>query len=210
MLEIWGRKTSSNVQALMWCVGELGLAFKRHDLGHRFGGLDTPEFLSLNPNGTIPVIRDNQGAPIWETGAILRYLASRYADDSFWPTEVVARTAVDQWAEWAKINIALQFTGPVFWPVVREKSPDWKAVSGALSNLEAKLSIADAQLAANDYLAGRDLSLADIQFGHILFRYFSIDIPRADLPNLRSYYERLTKRQSFRDHVMVAFDELRP
>ena len=34
MLTIWGRKTSSNVQALMWCVGELGLPYTRHDAGH--------------------------------------------------------------------------------------------------------------------------------------------------------------------------------
>jgi glutathione S-transferase len=45
MLSIWGRKTSSNVQALMWCVGELGLAYQRHDVGHRYGGSDAPEFL---------------------------------------------------------------------------------------------------------------------------------------------------------------------
>ena len=35
MLTIWGRKTSSNVQALMWCIGELGLPYERHDAGHR-------------------------------------------------------------------------------------------------------------------------------------------------------------------------------
>src|SRR3954452_3535297 len=52
MLTIWGRKTSSNVQALMWCVGELELPFQRHDVGHRYGGNGTPEFLAMNPNGT--------------------------------------------------------------------------------------------------------------------------------------------------------------
>jgi len=64
MLEIWGRKTSSNVQALMWCVGELGLAYRRYDIGHRFGGNDTPEFLAMNPNGTIPVLRDDKCEPM--------------------------------------------------------------------------------------------------------------------------------------------------
>ena len=51
MLTIWGRKTSSNVQALMWCVGELGLAYERHDVGHKYGGNDTGAFLQMNPNG---------------------------------------------------------------------------------------------------------------------------------------------------------------
>ena len=40
MLTVWGRKTSSNVQALMWLIGELGLPYERHDVGHRFGVAD--------------------------------------------------------------------------------------------------------------------------------------------------------------------------
>ena len=84
MLTIWGRKTSSNVQALMWCVGELGLDYLRFDVGHRYGGTDSEAFYQLNPNRTVPVLQDDENPPLWETGAILRYLASRYADDAFW------------------------------------------------------------------------------------------------------------------------------
>ena len=210
MLEVWGRKTSSNVQAVMWCVGELNLDHLRYDCGHRFGGLDTLEFLLLNPNGTIPVVRDDGGEPIWETGAIVRYLASRYGDWAFWPHEIAARTRVDQWAEWAKINVALQFTVPVFWQVVRSESPDWDAVALALRHLEEKLLIAETRLESHDFLAGDALTLADIQFGHVLYRYFGIDIPRPDMPNLKRYYGHLSERQAYRDHVMVSYDELRP
>ena len=63
MLTIWGRRTSSNVQALMWCVGELQLPYRRHDVGHRHGGNDTPDFLRMNPNGTVPVLRDGDDDP---------------------------------------------------------------------------------------------------------------------------------------------------
>lgn len=110
MLTIWGRKTSSNVQALMWCVGELGLDYLRFDVGHRYGGTDSEAFYQLNPNRTVPVLQDGDNPPLWETGAILRYLANRYADDAFWPGDLLARTEVDRWAEWSKQNIALGFT----------------------------------------------------------------------------------------------------
>lgn len=43
MIKVWGRKTSSNVQAVMWSIAELGLAYERYDFGHRHGGVDTPE-----------------------------------------------------------------------------------------------------------------------------------------------------------------------
>lgn len=211
MLEVWGRKTSSNVQAVMWCIGELGLPYRRHDIGHRFGGTDTDAFGALNPNRTVPVLQDGTDPSLWETGAILRYLANRYGSGEFWPEELVARTDVDRWAEWAKINISLAFTAPVFWRVVRtpeaERDPD--AIRDAVAVLEKKLQIADARLAEQAFLVGDEFTMADIQFGHVLFRYFDIDIDRAALPGLARYYERLCKRPAFREHVMVSYEELR-
>lgn len=211
MLTIWGRKTSSNVQALMWCVGELSLPYDRHDLGHRFGGLDTPEFLALNPNGTIPILQDGKGPVLWETGAILRYLADAYGDDHFWPQDRARRAEIDKWADWAKLNVAMGFTVPVFWQVVRtaQRDLDARALDLALANLNAKLSIADAQLANAPFLAGADFTLADIQLGHVLYRYFDIDIPRPLLPNLQRYYRDLTQRPAFQEHVIISYDDLR-
>jgi formamidase len=56
---------------------------------------------------------------------------------------------------------------------------------------------------------GEDLTLADIQFGHVLFRYFDIAIARTSRPALRRYYEALTTRPAYREHVMVSYEELR-
>ena len=210
MLTIWGRADSSNVQALMWCVAELDLPHRRIDAGHRFGGTDTPAFLAMNPNGTVPVLQDGDSPPLWETGAILRYLANRYAPDSFWPLDPHARADVDRWAEWAKINIALGFTGPVFWPVWRfPETLDPPALDRALATLTDKLRIAEDRLHRHPFLRGDTLTLADIQFGHVLYRYFSIDIARAELPALAAYYGRLTLRPAFRKHVMVSYEALR-
>jgi glutathione S-transferase len=211
MLRIWGRKTSSNVQALMWCIGELGLAYQRQNVGHSYGGNDTPEFLAMNPNGTVPVLRDGDSEPLWETGAILRYLASRYGSPPFWPPEGFARAHVDRWAEWAKINVALNFTALVFWRVVRTapRNRDAAAIAVALRSLGKYLDIAEARLARHACLAGEDFTLADIQFGHLLYRYFDIPIERHEHPALRRYYDTLTERPAFREHVMVSYEELR-
>ena len=75
--------------------------------------------------------------------------------------------------------------------------------------LEKTLRIADARLADQAFLVGDDFTLADIQFGHVLFRYFDVDIDRADMPGLAGYYERLCARPAFREHVMVSYEELR-
>lgn len=211
MLKVWGRKDSSNVQAVMWCIAELGLPYTRTDAGHRFGVTDTDAFIAMNPNKTVPVLQDGDMPPLWETGAILRYLASRYGNESFWPSDLWQRADVDRWAEWSKINIALGFTTPVFWRVVRTPLQDQDpiAIQNAVAALENKLAIADSRLGQHDFLVGDTLTLADIQFGHSLFRYYDIHIQRANMPSLRSYYERLTQRPEFRRHVMVSYEGLR-
>jgi glutathione S-transferase len=211
MLTVWGRKTSSNVQALMWCVGELGLAYERHDIGHRYGGNDTPSFLEMNPNGTVPVLRDGDGPPLWETGAIVRYICSRYASAPFWPQDLAERAQVDMWAEWAKINVALAFTVPIFWRVVRTPAKDvnWPAVRDAITALSNKLDIAEARLQKWPFICGNDLTVADVQLGHVLYRYFDIPIERPEHPALQRYYDKLSTRAAFREHVMVSYDELR-
>ncbi|MBU9827990.1 glutathione S-transferase family protein [Rahnella aquatilis] len=211
MIRVWGRKTSSNVQALMWCIGELGLEYERTDIGHKYGGNDTPEFLAMNPNGTVPVIREGEGQPLWETGAILRYLAGKYGTDEFWPQDPERRAETDKWTEWAKIGVAMNFTVPVFWMVVRTaaKDQDHQALEKSLQNLNKKLAIAEAQIARHGYLAGSEFTLADIQFGHNLYRYFDIAIARPSFPAIEQYYEKLTQRPAFAEHVMVSYEELR-
>ncbi|MHA3916712.1 glutathione S-transferase family protein [Halovulum sp. GXIMD14793] len=211
MLQIWGRRSSSNVQALMWCIGELGLAHERQDAGHIYGFTDTDDFFAMNPNRTVPVLRDGDDAPMWETGAILRYLASAYGGEPFWPEQVKQRAQVDKWAEWSKINVALGFTAPVFWRVVRTPKPqqDPSAIVDAVQKLEAKLLIAERQLYENEWLCGSDFTLADIQFGHILYRYFDIEIQRQDLPSIRRYFDALMAREAYREHVAISYEELR-
>ena len=165
----------------------------------------------MNPNGTVPVLRDGDDMPLWETGAILRYLCDRYAAAPFWPRDPAARAQIDKWAEWAKINVTLKFTVPVFWRVVRTAPTDQNpaAIRRAVDDFAVELDIAEAQLARHAYLAGDELTLADIQFGHVLYRYHDIPIARPDHPALRRYYEALTTRPAFREHVMVSYEELR-
>lgn len=68
---------------------------------------------------------------------------------------------------------------------------------------------AEAQLSRGAFLAGDSFTLADVQFGHVLYRYFDIPIARRNRPTLERYYKELTARPAFREHVMVSYEELR-
>lgn len=210
MLTIYGRASSSNVQAVMWGVGELGLAHRRLDYGHSFGGLETPEFRAMNPHGLVPVLKDGD-LVVWESMAILRYLAARYGDGgAFWPSDPGARSQVDMWAEWGKLSFCSDFTGPIFWARVRTAAQDRDeaALTQALARFETRLDRLEGQLAGRDWLCG-PFTLADIPVGHVLYRWFDIDVPRRPRPVVEAYYARLAERPAYRAHVMVSYESLR-
>lgn len=210
MITVYGRATSSNVQAVMWGIAELGLDYERLDYGYNFGGLDSPEFKALSPHSRVPVIKDGD-VVIWESCAILRYLSAKYGDAPFWPKDTEARSVVDMWAEWGKTSVCTLFTVPIFWQRVRTSAVDrdYGALDVAIAEFEFQLSILEGQLSKCEYAVSDDFTLADIVIGHILFRWFDIEIERQSKPLVEAYYERLRARPAYREHVMISYEILR-
>src|SRR5215470_9984851 len=129
MLTIWGRRSSFNVQKVMWLVGELRIDHRQIDAGGQFGGLDTRGFRTMNPHGRVPVIDDN-GTVVWESHAILRYLAARYGPSQFWSEDASERSQVDRWMDWAQTALQPDFLMGVFWGFYRtpESQRNWPAI----------------------------------------------------------------------------------
>ena len=86
MLKIYGRNTSSNVQMAMWAIGELNLKHERLDVGGAFGKNKEPDYLAMNPNGLVPTL-DEDGFILWESNAIVRYLARVYGAVTLQPPD---------------------------------------------------------------------------------------------------------------------------
>ena len=210
MATIWGRATSSNVQIAMWAAAEVGLDVERVDVGGAFGGTDTPEYRAMNPNGLIPVLKDGD-LVMFESAAILRYLGAQYGSDSFWPKQPKDRARLDAWAEWTKTMLCPVLIYQVFWTLVRipkaEHNPELLATQ--ITELGRLMGLAAAELGDKPFLGGEALSFADVMLGHTLYRYFTLEIERPDLPNLQAYYERLQSRPGYREHVMVDYSALK-
>lgn len=111
MLKVWSRKNSSNVQKVMWAIGELGLAYERIDLGLEFGGNDTPAYLAMNPTGLVPTLIDGDFI-LWESNSIVRYLANRYGQGTLEPADPKTRALANQWMDWQMSTFL-----PAFWDV---------------------------------------------------------------------------------------------
>ncbi len=218
MLTIYGRKSSFNVQKVMWLVAELGLEHRHIELGGSFGGLDTPEFLAMNPHGRVPVIDDDHTI-VWESHAVLRYLAATYGtngasgtygDTSWWSEDPKERSQVDRWVDWSATTLQPDFLNGIFWGYYRtpEAQRDTAAIARAVARVTQHMKLLDRHLAGQPFMAGASLSLADIAAGAHLYRYFNVDIPHPEVPNVRRWYQSLQNRPGYRQHVMLPFGEL--
>ena len=210
MVIVHGRATSSNVQCVMWAIGELGLEHDRRDVGGQYGGTDTPEFRAMNPNGRVPTIQDGD-LTMFESPAILRYLARAHGSDPFWPADPRRGAELDMWAEWMKTSFCQGFAFDIFWPLIRTRAGDRdpRQVARGESELARLAPMIDRRIGKGPWLGGEDFTFGDIMVGHILHRYFDVDFARVPTPNLEAYYTRCTERPAYREHVMVSYDSLR-
>ncbi|MGE0501509.1 MAG: glutathione S-transferase family protein [Rhizobiaceae bacterium] len=210
MITVWGRATSGNVQIVMWAIAELGLEHERLDVGGSFGGNNSPDYLAMNPNGLVPTIRD-KGMILWESAAIVRYLGATYGDEQFWPKDPLNRAPLDQWAEWTKSSFQPTLLPNIFWPLVagNPATRDEKALAAAVKRVGDLAAMIESRLGEGDYMGGSAPCFADIIFGTLLYRYFTLDFERRKTPNLEAYYARLTRRPAYAEHVMVSYEAMR-
>ncbi len=198
MLRIWGRLSSINVQKVVWCADEIGLAYERLDVGGKFGGNDTPQYLAMNPNGLVPTIEED-GFILYESNAIVRYLAARHSAGALWPGDLRERADVDRWMEWLSTSL-VPATRDAFWHLIRtpEARRDAAAIEASRVKSEKCAAILDAHLANRRFLALERFTAADIVVGCALHRWLNLPIARSARPNVERYYAELKARPASR------------
>lgn len=202
MLKIIGRKTSSNVQKVLWACAELDLPFEREDLGGPFGGNDTPEYLAMNPNGRVPTVIDD-GFVIWESNACVQYLASKHAAGSWYPDDPQARGRAVQWMDWSLGTLGPSHV-PAYHGLIRtapEKRDPAKIAAGR-DAWSKNMAMLDGHLANNAYIAGDTITMGDIAPTTVVFRWFNLDFEREDYPHAKRWYDELAKRPAFKKNVI--------
>ncbi len=201
MLTIWGRINSINVQKVLWCCGELGIEHERIDAGLQFGVNNTPEYKAKNPNALVPLIEDD-GFVLWESQAIVRYLARKHGSGTLYPSDPRVCADADRWMDWNATTVWPNLR-PVFWNLVRTpmEKRDMALVDDARGKLAANMAIFDAHLGKRPYAAGDALTMGDIPIGTAVQRWFNLPIEREPYPHLADYYQRLQQRPAFRQFV---------
>lgn len=202
-MRIWGRKNSTNVRKVLWCAEELQVSYEHINAGGSFGVVDTPQFRAMNPNGLVPCLQDGD-LVLWESNAIVRYLARQYGTRTFAPPDAKAWSTADKWMDWASLSFSMPLRD-VFLNLVR-RTPEERneaEISKGVAQCGRLMGVADEALRTARFLSGDDLGIGDIPLGCLAYVWFSMPIERPEFPHLSGWYARLTERPAFQKAVMT-------
>jgi len=176
---------------------ELGIAFESVTVDIFAGGGGTPDYRRINPTGKVPFLEDGE-IGIFESGAILIYLADKYGSGKIAPTlEDSTRAEYLQWLFFAQTTIEGPATRLFANRTFLKNQPDAEErAKSAIKELHAKVPIVRDVLAAKKYLLGDSLTAADIMLGSALFWIASAG-GLEDFPVLAAYLQRLRERPAF-------------
>jgi len=203
MLKLWGRINSINVQKVLWALDELKVAHERTDAGMQFGVVNEPFYRKMNPNGRVPTI-DDDGFVLWESNAIVRYLAAKHGAGSLWPSDPGQRADADRWMDWTATTLAPAIT-PVFWGLIRTppEKRNTAAIEADAGKTAQAFEVLEQGLEGRDYVAGKSFTMGDIPLGAFVYRWYALEVKRPALKNVEAYYQRLQQRPAYRQRVMT-------
>lgn len=203
MMKIWGRNTSSNVQKVMWTLGELGLDAERIDVGGAFGKNDEPPYRAMNPNGLVPTLEEDNGFLLWESNSIVRYLAGKFDQAGVMePKDPHMRARASQWMDW-QLSVCGPGIVPAFWQLIRTppEKRDMAVVKASKEKSIENFAMLETQLGKTPFVAGDAFSYGDIPVGVMCYRFVQIVPERPKMPNLDRWYAAISSRKAFKDQV---------
>ncbi|MFC0398051.1 glutathione S-transferase family protein [Paraburkholderia rhizosphaerae] len=178
-MQLYGRRSSINVQKVIWCLAELGLVeardYQRIDAGLEFGVNDTQDYLAINPNGLVPTLVDGETV-VWESNTIVRYLAAtREGGRALLPADAGERSQVERWMDWQLgtlwATLRVSFLGLTRTP---EPQRNYDAICDAFNDSARLLRVLDGHLEERPFIALERFTLADIVVALATHRWYSL------------------------------------
>jgi len=200
-MKLYNANFSPNALRVRAVAFELGIDLEVIEVDMRAGGTKTDEFLTMNPNGKVPVLQDGDFV-LWESRAINSYLASQKPQAGLYPEDAKARAIVEQWSNWQAIHLGPSMQKVSFEKFLKAKfgmgDPDQGVIDAETKNIEQFLAVLNTGLQGKDWIAGA-LSVADFALASTFMYRQAAGISLDAVPNVAAWIERLEARQSWQD-----------
>ena len=163
------------------------------DLGR--GDQLTPEYRALNPNNKMPTL-DDGGFVLWESNAILFYLAAKRPEHGLWPSDLKAQADVMRWLAWESAHWDAESCGMVAYEkgsklVLGLGPPDPAFITRGEQNFIRFAGVLDASLRGKAFLASGRLTIADFSIGALVPTAERLGLPTGDFPEIQRWYSGL-------------------
>lgn len=192
-MKLHGTSKSRSARSL-WAAEEVGAKYEH--VPTEVAKAKSPEHLKLNPNGHIPALEDN-GHVVWESMAINLYLADKYGKAPLWPSTPEGRAQVIQWSFFGMTEIEPSLMTLLMQRVfLPEGQRDAKAAEQAAEKLKAPLKVLDDQLSKNEYLLGKDFTMADLNVAAVLSYAGLAKVDMSATPKTKAWLDKCLAREA--------------
>ena len=164
-------------------VRHYGLPVEVHHVSFKDRETHTPEYLAINPMGRVPALVDGDFR-LWESNAILAYLATVFPQTRALPTDARGRADVDRWLHWQSCHLT-----PAMAALKAAEEKD-------TSTLEPLLGILDEQLQGREYLLG-SLTVVDFAIAAYLMTKLGRQLDYSATPRLAAWLARMGELEGF-------------
>jgi glutathione S-transferase len=194
MIKLYTFHLSTNGRKVHMALEEAKASYEISAVNLMQGEQKKPDYLKLNPNGKVPTIVDD-GVVMWESIAILLYLAEKFPTANLLPSAPAQRAQAFQWLVWQPTTFSAP-VGPLFRQLrfTPEGQRDQKVIDQARAEVTKNAEMLAAGLQGRDYLAGT-FSIADMALQPYLYVLADLGIPLP--PAVEAYQKRLAARPSW-------------
>jgi glutathione S-transferase len=180
----------------------LGLECEMHIVDLAKGDQLTPEYIAMNPNKKMPVL-DDDGLVLWESNAILFYLASKKPRTGLWPSDVRRQADVLRWLAWESAHWDAESVGMVGYERVSKGvlglgAADPAFVARGEQNFIRFAAVLNGRLKGRKWLVGDDLTIADFSIGAWIPAAELLQLPVAKFQEIGRWYDRLASLPAWR------------
>jgi len=205
-MKLYGFPPSPNTWKVRAVAAHLGLPLEIELVDLTKGQQRTSEYLALNPTGRTPVLVDGDFT-LWESNAIMQYLASRTAN-ALWPNDARVRADIMRWQSWQLAHWSKEGCEPLIFErlvksVLHLGPPDPAVVAKGSEAFNREARVLDAHLARHACLIGATVTLADFSVAAPLFYVKEAELPVGGYPHVQEWFARVSALPAWRETAPV-------